>query len=125
MLELVSDIQKLLPTRVDYFDQHTSTHDPDHPTSNSALDTLMSLTTTPSSALHTVLKREVVRFTRLLNVIHTSLNSLFHSIHGRVLLSDDIEETYKSLLVKKVPPQWQVGPADLDRIRRMDYSLSC
>ncbi|XP_028393421.1 dynein heavy chain 6, axonemal-like isoform X2 [Dendronephthya gigantea] len=107
VLELVSDIQKLLPTRVDYFQQQPSTHDLGYPTTNSATDPVMNPTTTTSSALHTVLKREVARFTRLLNVIHASLNSLFHSIHGRVLLSDEIEETYKSLLVNQVPPQWQ------------------
>ena len=66
----------------------------------------------PSSALHTVLRQEVVRFSRLLNVIHTSLNCLSQSIHGRVLLSAEVEETYKSLLINQVPRQWQVGSGD-------------
>jgi hypothetical protein len=70
---------------------------------------MMDPSTTASSAIHTVLKQEVFRFTRLLNVIHASLNSLYQSIHGLVLLSVDIEETYKSLLINQVPRQWQVG----------------
>ena len=90
-------------------DKQTSTKNPSHPTTTTSSDPMMDPSTTASSAIHTVLKQEVFRFTRLLNVIHASLNSLYQAIHGLVLLSVDIEETYKSLLINQVPRQWQVG----------------
>ncbi len=107
---MVSDIQKLLPRRIRPLNQQESTDDLSRPTTTTSCDPMMDPSTTPSSALHSVLKQEVVRFTRLLNVIHASLNSLYQSINGLVLLSVDIEEAYKSLLLNQVPSQWQVGP---------------
>ena len=70
-----------------------------------------------SSALATVLKQETARFTRLLNVIHSSLRSLLQSIHGQVLLSEEIEETYKSLLQNQVPLEWQVNNTISTRVK--------
>ena len=105
---MVSDIQKFLPTSIGSFDEQTSTSNPSDPTTATSCDPSHPTSIPPSSAIHTVLKQEIYRFTRLLNVIHASLNSLYQSIHGRVLLSVDIEETYKSLLLNQVPHQWQV-----------------
>ena len=101
VLEMVSDIQKFLPTSIGPVNEQTSTTTPTDP--------MVDPSTTPSSAIHSVLNQEVFRFTRLLNVIHASLHSLSQAIHGLVLLSVDIEETYKSLLLNQVPSQWQVG----------------
>ena len=105
VLEIVSDIQKFLPTVIAPNQESTTRL----PTTTASSDPVMEPRSSPSSAIHSVLKQEVFRFTRLLNVIHASLHSLDQSIHGLVLLSVDIEETYKSLLLNQVPSQWQVG----------------
>ena len=112
MLDLVADIQKFLPQRIgsqteleSKVTSQQSSRGQGHPTSLASSND----NDVASSPLNIVLRQEVFRFTRLLDVLHTSLNALCQSIHGQVLLSVDLEETYKSLLQNQVPKEWQVG----------------
>lgn len=63
------------------------------------------------SALITVLRQEMDRFNNLLHVIHTTLRLLCLAIKGEIIMSDQLEETYKSILKQEVPPQWSVSVA--------------
>nr|XP_039247972.1 dynein heavy chain 6, axonemal-like [Styela clava] len=59
------------------------------------------------SALLTVLRQEIDRFDRLLRVIHFNIRSLMRAIKGEIVMSEALEKTHASLLMHKVPTQWQ------------------
>lgn len=112
VLDLVADIQKFLPERIGSQTEleskatsQQSSRAKGYPTSLASSND----NDVASSPLNIVLRQEVFRFTRLLHVLHTSLDALCQSIRGQVLLSVDLEETYKSLLQNQVPKEWQVG----------------
>lgn len=70
-----------------------------------AVDTVMG----SNSALVTVLRQEMDRFNNLLNVIHSTLKALILAIKGEVIMSEQLEDAYNSLLSQKVPQKWKVS----------------
>ncbi|XP_037661714.1 dynein heavy chain 14, axonemal [Choloepus didactylus] len=57
--------------------------------------------------LLTFLSQEIERFYKLLFVIHKSLEDLQFAIKGEVILTQELEEIYDSLLERRVPALWQ------------------
>lgn len=62
-----------------------------------------------NAALLTILRQEVDRYNKLLNTIHKTLNSLIRAIKGEIIISQSLEETFASLLMQKVPIEWEVS----------------
>lgn len=62
-----------------------------------------------NSALVTVLRQEMDRFNNLLTVIHTTLKALILAIKGEVIMSEQLEDAYNSLLAQRVPQKWKVS----------------
>ncbi|KAL0280091.1 UNVERIFIED_CONTAM: hypothetical protein PYX00_001484 [Menopon gallinae] len=58
-------------------------------------------------SLSTVLFQEVDRFNKLLKVIHASLEDLKKAIKGLLVMSDQLEEIYKSFVNNMVPKVWE------------------
>ncbi|XP_075157385.1 dynein heavy chain at 16F [Haematobia irritans] len=58
-------------------------------------------------SLTTVLVQEVDRYNISLHVIHDSLVNLGKAIKGLVVMSDELEEVFKSLLANIVPKLWE------------------
>jgi dynein heavy chain len=56
--------------------------------------------------MNTVLTQEIIRYNRLLNMIHTSLQELLKAMKGLVVLSQALEEMSKSLFNNAVPVMW-------------------
>lgn len=54
----------------------------------------------------TVLSQEMARFNRLLGVMSSSLTDLQRAIRGEVLLSEELDRMYTSLLNNGVPGNW-------------------
>ncbi|ELU16870.1 hypothetical protein CAPTEDRAFT_116653 [Capitella teleta] len=82
------------------------------------------------SALFTVLRQEVDRFSTLLSVIHRSLHALSLAVKGEVVMSEALEEAYTALLGQRVPAEWQavsyasckrLGPWIADLVQRIDF----
>lgn len=57
--------------------------------------------------MNTVLTQELIRFNKLIKEIRQSLVDLQRAIAGEVLLSAQLEDTLKSLLIGRVPQQWK------------------
>ncbi|EDV29505.1 uncharacterized protein TRIADDRAFT_51924 [Trichoplax adhaerens] len=85
---------------------------------------------TPYTALDTALKLECVRFNRLLHKVHQTLKALKLGIEGRVIMSEELEQTYVALLRNRVPKLWmavcyessrRLGSWVTDLIRRIDF----
>eukprot|EP00798_Chlamydomonas_sp_ICE-L_P024949 gene24949-10605_t len=57
-------------------------------------------------SMNTVLCQELVRFNRLLEVVHRSLQSLQKALKGLVLMSDDLEQLGHAMYDGKVPSMW-------------------
>uniref|UniRef100_A0A1I8P355 AAA+ ATPase domain-containing protein n=1 Tax=Stomoxys calcitrans TaxID=35570 RepID=A0A1I8P355_STOCA len=58
-------------------------------------------------SLTTVLVQEVDRYNISLHVLHDSLVNLAKAIKGLVVMSEDLEEVFKSLLANMVPKLWE------------------
>ncbi|EAY02556.1 Dynein heavy chain family protein [Trichomonas vaginalis G3] len=58
------------------------------------------------NSLSVVLMQEVDRFNNLLKLIHSSLKQVSKAIKGEVVMTVDIQKTYRSLLEGKVPHEW-------------------
>ncbi len=56
--------------------------------------------------MNTVLVQELERFNNLLAVIMSSLKSIISALKGEVLLSEQLESVYNSLLIQEVPAMW-------------------
>jgi len=56
--------------------------------------------------LNTFLLQEVVRFNRLLKIIKASFEDLKKAINGLILMSDELDSMFYSLLLNKVPQNW-------------------
>ncbi|XP_030378328.1 dynein heavy chain 6, axonemal [Scaptodrosophila lebanonensis] len=57
-------------------------------------------------SLTTVLVQEIDRFNIALNIIHDSLSNLDKAIKGLVVMSEELESVFKSLLANLVPAVW-------------------
>jgi dynein heavy chain len=57
-------------------------------------------------SMNTVLCQELVRFNRLIEVVHTSLASLQKALKGQVLMSDDLEAVGGAMYDGRVPALW-------------------
>ncbi|XP_032594376.1 dynein axonemal heavy chain 6 [Drosophila grimshawi] len=57
-------------------------------------------------SLTTVLVQEIDRFNIALSIIHDSLSNLSKAIKGLVVMSEDLELIFRSLLASQVPAMW-------------------
>ena len=60
-------------------------------------------------SLATVLSQEMARFNQLLDVMRASLHELQRAIQGEVLMSDELDRMYSSLLNNRVPANWSAA----------------
>ncbi|CAL1534962.1 unnamed protein product, partial [Lymnaea stagnalis] len=57
-------------------------------------------------SMNSVLAQEVIRYNRLLMIIHQSLKDLLKALKGLVVMSQKLEEMANSLFVNAVPAMW-------------------
>jgi dynein heavy chain len=57
-------------------------------------------------SMNTVLRQELIRYNRLVEVVRSTLNNLARAIKGEVVMSVELEEVFNSMLVGKVPLSW-------------------
>ena len=56
--------------------------------------------------MNTFLVQELTRFNNLLRVIQSTLKSILLALKGEVLLSEQLEKVYNSLLIGEIPQMW-------------------
>jgi hypothetical protein len=61
------------------------------------------------SAMLTVLRQEITRYNKLLSVIFKSIGELTKAIKGEIMISKSSENTYNSIVLQKVPKEWEVN----------------
>jgi dynein heavy chain len=67
------------------------------------------MTTYPTDykeSMSTVLVQEVIRYNKLLSVIHSEINEVLKALKGLVVMSQSLEATCSSLYVNRVPKTW-------------------
>ncbi|KAH3738284.1 hypothetical protein DPMN_044916, partial [Dreissena polymorpha] len=57
-------------------------------------------------SMNTVLSQEVIRYNRLLQVVHRSLNDILKALKGLVVMSQELENMSLSLFNNMVPDMW-------------------
>ncbi|PSN46072.1 Dynein heavy chain 1 [Blattella germanica] len=81
-------------------------------------------------SLNTVLVQEVIRFNRLLRIIHSSLKEMLKALKGIVVMSQALENMGNSLFTNRVPEMWAskaypslkpLGPWVQDLKARIDF----
>ena len=119
VVDLVRDTLKYLPQRVDstangvaagLMDSRLASMSPDRvaQVAQKKLSQDPLADHADQTAYVTILRQEINRFDRLLAIIHTSLSSLRLAVKGEVLMSEQLEEAYNSLLSNRVPKAWEV-----------------
>jgi dynein heavy chain len=58
------------------------------------------------TSLHVVLRQEILRYNRLLNIVRESSKMLVDAVNGLVVMSDSLSEMYISFINGKVPALW-------------------
>ena len=61
------------------------------------------------SAMLTVLRQEIARYNKLLSAILKSINELNKAIKGEIMISKSSENTFNSIVLQKVPLEWEVN----------------
>ena len=61
---------------------------------------------TYTESMNTVLVQEVIRYNRLLKVIHSSLQDLKKALKGLVVMSEALETMFNSIYNNEVPEMW-------------------
>lgn len=59
-----------------------------------------------SNSMNTVLRQELIRFNRLIAVVKRTLKDLIKALKGLVVMSAELENTFNSMVVGKVPAAW-------------------
>lgn len=85
---LASDIQSRLPTHFDIEQAERK-----HPISY-------------HENMNTVLRQELVRFNRLLEVVHSTLHELLRALNGYIVMSDELDALGNSMFDGKIPEKW-------------------
>ena len=86
--EIAADIMKRLPNNFD------------------TDEALVRFPTRYEESMNTVLVQEMQRFNRLLSVIRNTLRDLLKAMKGLVVMSSDLEDVGRSLLIGKIPEVW-------------------
>lgn len=60
-----------------------------------------------SESMNTVLTQELQRFNELTNTIKDDLKNIEKAFGGFLIMSTQLEQTYKALFDGKVPPMWK------------------
>lgn len=61
---------------------------------------------------------------RLLQTIAKSLNQLVRAIKGEVIMSEELEDVYQSILEQRIPSLWKVCCYDI-RDKLMLFTYAC
>ena len=69
-------------------------------------------------SMNTVLIQEIIRYNRLLNVIHRTLQDLLKALKGLVVMSQELEDMSNSLYNNQVPNLW--SKAVWSRVNQID-----
>lgn len=59
-----------------------------------------------ANSMNTVLKQELIRFNRLIVVVKATLVNIRRAVAGEVVMSSELEEVNRSLIVGRVPASW-------------------
>lgn len=59
-----------------------------------------------AESMSTVLVQEVIRYNRLLKVIHSTLADVLKALKGLVVMSESLEEICNSMFINQVPKAW-------------------
>ena len=82
------------------------------------------------NSLTTFILQEMERFNKLIGVMEISLTNLKKALKGEVIMSEDLDQMYKSMLINKVPLLWEehaypslmsLGNWVLDLKNRVDF----
>ncbi|KAF5294393.1 hypothetical protein FQR65_LT10758 [Abscondita terminalis] len=58
------------------------------------------------NSMNTVLKQELIRFNRLIAIVHRTLRDIIKAVKGLVVMNKELEETNNALVIGKVPNSW-------------------
>ena len=58
------------------------------------------------NSMNTVLRQELIRFNPLVIIVRTTLINVQKAIKGLVVMTPDLDEVFKSMLIGKVPAVW-------------------